>query len=338
MVNWYLKRTSMAGLTVFAVITLSFVLIQLMPGGPAEFLRSQILQRQQGAVSEDQLNTLIQIYINIDPDRPLWQQYVEYMAAILQGDLGHSLWQNAPVSEILLRALPWTVYLMSVSMLLTFGIGIVLGAIMAYFEGSRFDFGMSSLATFLNSIPFYIVAILLIYFLAFGQNWFPPSGRYNYSELDPGFSIRFFASVGYHSILPIFSMVLTGFGGWALTMRGNSIQILGEDYLRVARLRGLDPSYIAVRYVGRNAILPMYTGLMISIGFMFGGSVILEEIFSYPGLGWYLFQAIEFRDYPLLMGGFLLITLAVVVSIFIADLTYGKIDPRVSRGDEREAY
>jgi peptide/nickel transport system permease protein len=121
-------------------------------------------------------------------------------------------------------------------------------------------------------------------------------------------------------------------------MRGNSISVLGNDYLRVARMRGLSERRIATNYVAKNAILPMYTGLMISIGFMFGGSIILEEIFRYRGMGYYVFTSIGSRDYPLMMGGFITITVAVVISIFIADLTYGKLDPRVRRGDEREAY
>ena len=338
MANYHMERVAQALFTVFAVISFSFALIRLMPGGPAEFLRAQLVRTQQGAVSEAQLNSLVAVYVNITPDEPMAVQYVNYISSILQGDLGKSIWYGEPVAGIILGALPWTVFIMSISLLLTFGLGITLGSIMAYSEGSRFDVVGSSISTFLNSIPFYVVAILMVYILGYVVGIFPTGGRYNYDAVNPGLNLAFFGSVLYHAIMPIGSMVVTGFGGWALSMRGNSIQVLGEDYLRVARLRGLPSRQIALRYVGRNAVLPMYTGLMISIGFVLGGSVILEQIFEYQGMGYYLFQAIESRDYPLLMGGFLVITIAVVIAILIADLTYGLIDPRAARGESHESF
>ncbi|MFH5801434.1 ABC transporter permease [Haladaptatus sp. CMAA 1911] len=297
-----------------------------------------MIQTQQGAVSQSQLNTLVQAYINIQPDKPIYLQYVDYLSALLHGNLGTSIWYGEPVVDIILSAVPWTIFIMTISLLLTFGLGTALGAIMAYAEGSRFDVSASTLSTFLNSIPFYVVAIVLVYILGYIYGIFPTGGRYDYDTVTPGLSIAFLGSVLYHAVLPIITMVITGFGGWALSMRGNSIQVLGEDYLRVARLRGLPSQQIALRYVGRNAVLPMYTSLMISIGFLLGGSVILEQIFQYQGMGFYLFRAIKTSDYPLMMGGFLIITIAVVVAIFIADLTYGFIDPRAGRGDSNESF
>ncbi|MFH5845019.1 ABC transporter permease [Haladaptatus sp. CMAA 1909] len=284
------------------------------------------------------MNTLVQAYINIQPDKPIYLQYVDYLSALLHGNLGTSIWYGEPVVDIILSAVPWTIFIMTISLLLTFGLGTALGAIMAYAEGSRFDVSASTLSTFLNSIPFYVVAIVLVYILGYIYGIFPTGGRYDYDTVTPGLSIAFLGSVLYHAVLPIITMVITGFGGWALSMRGNSIQVLGEDYLRVARLRGLPSQQIALRYVGRNAVLPMYTSLMISIGFLLGGSVILEQIFQYQGMGFYLFRAIKTSDYPLMMGGFLIITIAVVVAIFIADLTYGFIDPRAGRGDSNESF
>lgn len=338
MVNYYVERLGQSLLTIVSVISLTFVLIRLMPGGPAEFLRAQIIRTQQGSVSETQLNRLVETYISIDPDAPIHQQYIDYVSAILTGDFGISFLYGDPVTAILGQALPWTAFLFSIGLTLTFGSGIVLGAIMAYSEGSRFDVTMSSVATFLNSIPFYVVAIIMVYFLGYIYGIFPTGGKYNYDAVSPGLSIEFFANVAYYAILPIVSLVVTGFGGWALSMRGNSIQVLGEDYLRVARLRGVPSRRIALRYVGRNAILPLYTGLLMSIGFVLGGSVILEQIFQYEGVGYYLFQAIEARDYPLLMGGFIMLTTATIVGILVADLTYGLVDPRANSGDSRESY
>jgi peptide/nickel transport system permease protein len=333
--NYIAKRTAQAVFTVFAVMSLTFGLIRILPGGPTDFLRARLIR--QGGLSRAQINQRIGALTNVNPDKPLFFQYVDYMTSILQGDFGTSTWYGDPVSGILLDAIPWTVFLMASSLSLMFVIGVTLGAFMAYREGSKFDVSSTVVSLVLNSTPYYVVALLFIAFLGYRWQLFPTGGRYA-SELSPGFSVAFIASVLYHGALPITSLAITGFGGWALNMRGNSIRVLGEDYLRVARLRGLSESRIALRYVARNAILPMYTGLLIAIGGVFGGSIILEQIFSYPGVGYYLIRAIGQRDYPVMMGGFLIITIAVVIGIYIADLTYGWVDPRAERGGSRESY
>lgn len=301
-----------------------------------EYLKAQLIQQQSGDVDMVRINRMVATYTNVNPNEPLLDQYIRYMTSLAHGNLGQSIWFNKPVSEILIHALPWTLFIMSVSIILTFAIGIVLGALMAYGEGSRLDYVGSAVSIFLNSVPYYVLAIVLVYFLGYQFHWFPTGGRMT-SGTTPGLNWPFIAGVFSHATLPIVSLVVTGFGGWALNMRGNSIQELGADYLHVARLRGLPSRTIALEYVGRNAILPMYTGLMISIGFLFGGSVILEQIFKYPGVGYYMFKSINSRDYPLMMGAFLVITIAVVIGIYIADLTYSLIDPRIGGGDN-ETY
>ncbi|WP_335343101.1 ABC transporter permease [Halomontanus rarus] len=286
----------------------------------------------------DTVNALVESYINIQPDEPLYVQYIDYMSSILVGDFGQSyIISDQAVSTILAQALPWTLFLMSIALFLRWTMGIMLGAVMAYMEGSRFDVSMTTTVITLHAVPYYVVAIILLWILAFNYPIFPSSGRMDMSTT-PGFNIPFMVGVLKHSILPILSMLIAGFGGPAVGMRGNSIRVLGEDYLRVARLRGLSTRRIALRYVARNAILPMYTGLLISIGGLFGGSVILERIFGYPGIGYYLFQGTVSRDYPVMMGGFLLITFAVIVGILVADLTYGKLDPRAGDPATRETY
>ena len=329
--RYLVERIGQVVITIFTVVTLTFVLIRQMPGGPMTYLRNEFRDRQ--GFSEADADRMIELYTNINPEETLLEAYISYMTSILQGDLGRSLWQNEEVATVIAEALPWTVFLMSVSMFLSFGIGITVGALMAYFEGGKFDISMTGVSVVLTSIPYYVVAIVFIAVFAYNISLFPAGGRVG--DVEAGFSLAYIGSVFHHATLPILSMVLTGFGGTALSMRGNSIQVLGQDYLRVARLRGLPTRTIALRYVGRNAVLPMYTGLMIGIGFMFGGSIILEEIFQYPGIGYHMFQSVDQRDYMLMMGCFIVITTAVAVSIFIADLTYGKIDPRAgSGGDE----
>lgn len=330
------RRIGQAVFTVWAVITITFGLIRLLPGGPMAALRAQLMRRGS-SLSTAEINARVEALTNIDPNQPLYVQYGDYVLSVLSGDLGQSVWYGKPVAEIILNALPWTVFIMATGLFLMFLIGVTLGAFMAYREGSTFDVGTSGLALVLNSIPYYVVGLLLLTFLAYRWGLFPTGGRYA-SRLEPSFTIAFIGSVFYHSVLPIASLVITGFGGWALNMRGNSVRVLGEDYLRVARLRGLPERRIALRYVGRNAVLPMYTNLMVAIGFVFGGAIILEIIFVYPGIGYYLINAIGRSDYPLMMGCFLVITIAVVIGVFIADMTYGLIDPRAKGGDSNEAY
>lgn len=338
--RWYVQRTLQAVFTVYLVVTMTFALIRLLPGGPMDFMRAQLIQQTDGSIGPQErkrIDSLVEAYTNVQPNKPLWEQYINYMADLATLDLGRSMWFNDPVAEIIADALPWTVFLMSTGILLSFAIGIGLGAALAYLEGTRWDVSMSLLSMLMNSIPYYVAGILLVYVLAYQWGWFPTGGRLP-EGVEPGFTLAFLGGLVKHAALPIASVVITGFGGKAVSMRGNSVRVMGEDYVRVARLRGLDPSWITLSYIARNAILPMYTNLLISIGFVFGGAVVLEEIFAYPGVGYYLFRSISARDYPLMMGCFLVITLAVVIAIFFADLTYGKIDPRAGQGDSREAY
>jgi len=334
--HWLIKRLGRALFTVVATVSLSFVMIRLIPGGPMDYLRAQ-LREQNSGMSTQAINSLVESYTQVNPDRPLWEQYVSYVASVLQGDLGESTWYGEPVAGILLEALPWTLFVMSLAIAFTFTIGIGLGALMAYREGSWFDYSFSSITIVFNSVPYYVLAVVLLFLLGFQYSVFPTTGRTS-AGVTPELSVSFLLDALYHAVLPVASFVATRFGFQALAMRGNSINVLGENYLRAADLRGLGGRRVAFHYVGRNAVLPLYTTLMISIGTMFGGTVILEQIFNYQGIGWYMFQAIDARDYPLMMGAFILITVAIVAAILFADLTYGWIDPRAGGGESRETY
>jgi len=333
--RWQTKRLIQALITLFVVVNLSFGLIRALPGGPVSYLRSQLLRESQ--FDQATLRRISEAYLNVQVDQPLWKQYISYMTSVFQGDLGKSVWYGEPVSDLLVNAIPWTVFLFSISIVLSFAIGILLGSAMAYYEGGQFDVSFSVVSTVSQAIPYYVVGVLLLYVLGFQLGWFPISGRYS-GDTKIGLNVPFFVDALRHAALPIASVVLTGVGGWALGMRGNGIRVLGTDYIRVARLRGLSDSRIATRYVMKNAILPLYTTFLITFGSVFGGSVILETIFTYRGLGYYLFQAISARDYPLMMGCFILITSAVLVGILIGDLTYPMLDPRAEQGDTTETY
>lgn len=334
MVNYYVRRTARVFATIFMVASLTFGLIRLLPGGPYTQLRAQLLRQGVPAAEVDARIANLQ---NIRPDAPLWQQYIDYMFALARGNLGESISLNEPVVSILASSAPWTVFVVLVSTILVFAIGIFLGALQAYWEGSRFDKLFSGISITLMSVPFYVVAVLALYVFAYQLRWLPTAGTIG-TGVERQLSIPFVLSALEHSVLPIFSYTLGAIGGQALAMRGNSIQVLGNDYVQVARLRGLSDRRIATRYVARNAILPMYTGFLLLLGFRLGGTVILEQIFSYNGLGYYLISALNANDYPLMMGTFLVITIALVLGVYVADLTYSKIDPRISAGDSDEAY
>ena len=327
--NYYLKRTLRIPATILAVATLTFGLIRLLPGGPFTQLRISLLQR---GVPAEQVNARIEALQNIRPDAPLWQQYIDYIIGILQLNFGQSISLNEPVAAVVARALPWTVFLVVTSTILMFAIGVSIGALQAYWEGSPFDKATTGTSIFLMSIPYYIFAVLGVFILAYQLGWFP-TGNASARSVEAGFSVPYIRSVLYHAALPIASFTIGGIGSRALNMRGNSIQVLGEEFVEVARLRGLSDSRIATSYVAKNAILPMYTGLLLQFGFRLGGTVVLEDIFAYPGLGYYLIDSLNSNDYPLMMGCFLVITVTLVVAVYIADLTYGLIDPRISAGD-----
>lgn len=330
--NYITKRIGQSVLTVLSVITLSFLLIRLMPGGPVDALIARLVSQ---GYSTEQINTIVQTYLEINPEKPLLQAYIDYMSAVLQGDLGRSITQNEAVAKILMQALPWTLFYASVSLLFSFSIGVILGAYMAYREGSLLDVGASVSLIIVNSTPYYVFAVITLAFFGYELGWFPTGGKMP-SDVSPGLTPEFILGALHHAVLPIATSIFMGFGGFALSMRGNSISVLGEDYLRVGRLRGLPGKRLALRYVGRNAVLPLYTRLMLALGGVFGGSVILEKVFRYPGVGYYMFNAVKARDMPLMMGGFMVISIAIVVGILIADLTYSYIDPRASRGTSSE--
>jgi peptide/nickel transport system permease protein len=323
-------------ITFLVVVHLSFVLMQALPGGPARYLRARLMAEGVGeGMSLAEVNRLVEVYLNVNPEAGSWERYVSYMSSLLQGDLGRSIWLDKPVTDVYLEAIPWTIFLMGSAILLSYGIGVVLGAVMAYKEGSLFDTEFTALSIVMMSIPFYLFGVLIIYLLAVRNGYFPMTGRYP-DGMEAELSIAFVRGVLYHGFLPITSVTLSWIGLVAVSMRGNSIRVLGEDYIRVARLRGLSGRTVSLRYVGRNAILPLYTRFMIALGTLFGGSVILEELFLYKGMGYYLFLGVNSRDYPLVMGGFINVTLTVLAGIFIAELTYGYVDPRAGIGGTHE--
>ncbi|MFB6076923.1 MAG: ABC transporter permease, partial [Candidatus Nanohaloarchaea archaeon] len=302
-------------------------------------------------VTQMMMHRIIESYEATLPSGPIWQQYIEYMTNLLTGNLGRTVAyqvSNDPttggglggvsVAGLIGEYLPWTIFIGVSSIILFYTISLLLGSLMAYFEGSIFDTVNSVVAMVSSGLPFFVTGILLIWVFANIFPILPPSKRYSDAiHITPGFSLDFILSAIKHAILPVAATVIGRYGVRALAMRGNSISILGKGYVQVAQLRGLPDRIVALRYVGRNAVLPMYTGMLLSFGWVIGGTVILERVFNYRGIGWLFLEAKEASDYPLLMGIFLVLTLALVIGIYLADLTYGLVDPRITTG-EKDAY
>ena len=329
MTNWYLQRAFQMALTVYVVITLTFVLTRMLPGSAVGVLIARL--EDETDMSAAEINAAVERFINVNPEDPIHVAYVDFVGSTPRGDPGESIWYGDSVNAIMAEAIPWTLFIVSWSLFIGFFLGIGLGSVMAYYEGGKIDVGLTTYGMIAGSIPYYVFAIFLLLALSYRTGVFPTSGRVG--SVDHGFTLEFVASVVHHAALPTISMVLSGSIA-SLSMRANSISVLGADYLRVARLRGLSNYTIIGQYVLRNAVLPMYTSFMISIGQMFGGVIILESIFGYRGMGWYMVESVSTRDYPLMMGCFMVITIAVVIALFIADLTYPRIDPRITVENE----
>ncbi len=327
--RWIVKRAIMAFLTIVIAVSITFFVVRSMPGDPIEALTQAFIR--QYYMDYETARALAESVAPYVPRGSLIQQYFDYMAKFFRGDLGVSISYSTgtPVIEILASRIPWTVLVVATSLVISFGIGILIGMLMAIKHGGKLDSALALLFSITRSIPEYIVAIVLLSIFAFQLGWFPTGGAYS---VKPGFTLDFIVDVLWHAALPIITWVIVHIGGWALGMRGSTVSVLGEDYIAYAKARGLSSRRIMVTYVGRNAILPLFTSFMLSLGFMFGGSIFIEYIFSYPGVGYMLYQAITNRDWYLMIGAFDIIVIAVVTGTFLADLLYGFLDPRIRRG------
>ncbi|AEE97244.1 ABC transporter permease [Mahella australiensis] len=322
----WIRRLMLIILTIFFAMTITFVVIRMMPGNPVETLAMDMVRNQ--GVNYEEAYARAKSMLNYDPDIPIIQQYSRYVSGLLKGNFGESMSFKKPVVQVIAGALPWTLLLLSISLFISFIIGIFIGMYVAWKRNTIVDPIVSIYASIAGSIPDYIVGLILIIIFAVNLKWLPNRGPYD-SSVMPGFNWPYISSVLEHAILPISAYVITGLGGWALAMKGNAISVLGEDYVTAAKARGLSQRRIITTYVGRNALLPLITNLAISFGMMFGGSPLVENIFVYPGVGYFLNQAVGRRDFTLMQGMFLMITIAVVLANLIAEILYSILDPRI---------
>jgi peptide/nickel transport system permease protein len=333
--NYIARRLLKALLTAFSVITLTFFLIRLLPGNPVEIYINQLIV--EFSIPYEQAQDQAAALFSIDLDQPLLLQYFEYMGNLFRGDLGTSMLSpGTTVSSIIIRFLPWTIFSVGTSLMISFLLGILLGLLMAYRRNGLIDQLLTVFASISSSVPNYLVAILLVVWLGVQWKLVPIADmRGSLSPgMEPELTWAFIKDVFFHASLPMLTYVLTTLGGWMLTMKSSTVGVLGEDYVMVARAKGLKDGRILTGYVGRNAALPLFTQLTIAIGFVVGGSLLIEGIFRYQGIGSTLLQSIQRRDYSVMQAVFLILTLSVIFANLFADVLYSWIDPRIKLGDK----
>lgn len=335
--NYIVRRIFKALFTVFFVTTLTFFVVRLMPGSPVEaYIAKQIAEY---GISYVDAAASAESLFAINPSEPLYVQYFTYLGRLFQGDLGRSLVSSgAPVSQIILQYLPWTLFSVGLGLMLAFTLGIGLGMVMAYKRESLLDHVLSVLASLFHSIPNYLLALMIVVFFGVRLGWLPLTKmRGSFSPgVVPGLNPTFILDALFHAALPIATYVLTSIGTWMLVMKSSTLAALNEDHVTAAKARGLRDGRITTAYVGRNAILPLFTQLAIAIGFVVGGSILVERVFQYQGIGLILGNVINARDYPVMQGIFLVLTFSVVIANLLADLLYSRLDPRIRVGKSGE--
>lgn len=315
------RKLAVYAVTAWVAITVNFLLPRLMPGNPIQTMIGKL----QGRVTL-QMQQAIQQQFGVGLHQSLWSQYVSYWSQLLHGNLGESITLSAPVSTVLGQTLPWTVGLLGAATVISFVLGTLAGIALGWRRGSWLD-GMLPVSTFFQAVPYFFLGTVLLLVLGSDLHWFPVLGNYA-RGLTPGFNGPFIVSVLRYAALPIITIVLSSIAGWMLGMRNMMITVMDEDFVLVARAKGL-PTRKVVAYAARNAILPSVANFSLAIGLVVSGALLVELVFNYPGVGNLLLQAVLNQDYPLLQGIFLVITLTVLAANLIADFVYVLLDPRV---------
>jgi peptide/nickel transport system permease protein len=309
---------------VFAFM-LNFILPRLMPGDPVAGIVSKLAQ---GMSNTSGIQKIYQQYADqFGTNKPMLEQFLLYIKNVAHGDFGASFSQYPrPVSDILKSSIWWTICLQFPAIIVGWMIGNTLGALAAYLKGG-FDKVLMPVSIFVSNLPAFGMAIILLVIFGVNLKWFPTSGGYGF-DMIPTFTWGFMWSVIVHYQMPFWSIVLIAIGGQAIGMRSMAIYELNADYVKYSRFMGIKDRKI-VGYVFRNAMLPQVTGLALSLGTMVGGALVAEIIFSYPGLGFTLLNAVVGQDYPLISAATLIITMMVLSANFIIEILYGIIDPRI---------
>ncbi len=320
---WYLGRVGQYGLVLLVAMTFNFVLPRAMPGSPLRYLAGEDV----GLLTPAQVADLRASY---GLDRPLASQYVAYLADAVRGAWGFSYQLGKPVAAAIRERLPWTLLLVGSSLLVATAFGIVAGAIAAWRRGGRFDTAALSGAILVDALPTFWLGMLFVAVFAVSWRLLPVFGAYTPWGDRSGWP--FALDVARHLVLPATTLTLASLSGTFLVMRYAMLDVLGQDYVRTARAKGLPERRVVMGHAVRNALLPVSTVVFLNLGFLVGGATVVETVFAYPGVGTLLYQAVLARDYPVLQGAFFMLTVSVLLANALADAVYPLLDPRVRRG------
>lgn len=305
-------------------ITLNFLLPRMMPGDPATSMINQL--EVHGHLS-DAAKEAVRAQFGA-PHQSLLIQYFHYLDQLAHLNFGLSVaYYPTPVWEVIRGGLPWTIGLVGVTTILAFLIGTGLGIVAGWRPGSRLDAVIAPMSLFLGALPYFWVGLVLLIVFSVDNRWLPIGGAYD-QDLVAAFSPGYVGSILVHALLPALTIILSAVGGWLILMRNMMVTTISEDFVLLARAKGLPPWRIMFGYAARNAVLPSVAGLSTSIGFVVGGSLLVEVVFAYPGVGYLFYTAVSSLDYALMQALFLIIALSVLAANFIADSVYSLIDPR----------
>ena len=317
------RRLAFYVVAIWVAVTVNFAIPRLVPGNAVDTVLGEMRS------STPQLVKSLEKQLGVGNQGSIFSQYIHYWSQIIHGNLGISTSPGiypTPVLTEIGRTLPWTVGLVGVATILSFGIGTLLGVFAAWRRGGWLDRALPPL-TFLQATPYFFLALVLVYFFSLRLGWLPTTGAYDLGY-SPGFNWGFIGNMLKHAILPAGTIIATSLAGWMLQMRNMMLTTISEDYVLVAQAKGLSSHRVMFTYGARNAILPNIAGFSLSLGFVVAGAIVMEVVFSYPGVGYTLVQAVQNSDVPLMQGLFLVISLTVLTASLLADIAYVIADPR----------
>lgn len=321
--TFYAKRLVHMLFVLWAIASLLFLMFRLLPGDPTLAYIDPSFTQEQRATIQHQFGL----------DLPLSRQYVIFLGNILHGEFGLSFRQRLPVVDLVLSTLPNTLLLTLTALVAAYTFGGLFGAVLAWTRGSRFEAASIPLVLATRAAPEFWVGMLLLAVFAFGLGWFPSGGATSPGAVFPsGWARITSADFARHLVLPALTLAIYLQGLPVLLMRSNMLEVMGEEFVTMARMKGLPERDIMLRHAARNALLPLVTAFALGFGASVGGNVVIETVFSWPGLGRMLVDAVGSSDYPLAQGAFLLIAAVLVGMNFVADMLYGLLDPRVAHG------
>lgn len=324
--EFFIRRLSFYCAAFLVAASINFVLPRAMPGDPV----TMMFANASAQVTPEKIEALKKTFGFVDG--PLWQQYLLYLKSVFTWELGTST-QYFPtqVSTVLTDALGWSLFLAGSGILLAFSVGAVMGIFAAWFRGGWFDSLASPAMMVFQAIPPVVIALLMLFVFGVTLHWFPTGYAFT-PGLQPELSFSFIFDLLHHSVLPICCAALVQTGGFLITMRNNMINLLNEDFITMAKAKGLSQNRVIFNYAARNALLPTVTALSMALGTAIGGQLIIEIVFNYPGLGTVLYKAILARDYQVIQGQLLIMCVFMLSFNFIADLLYQVLDPRLRQG------